>query len=381
MTKKRKRANVKLGPDLDGRYSNKWVSAYSVRDLEAEKDRVKRGWAAEQEQERARRASLVNAANTGHMAYRAAEEALPMVQTFKEYASTWFELYKKPHVRLQTCRMYENILDNHLYPTFGEKPLNVITKNDLQGFILRYKEKSSSLIDKVMVVLRQVFDAAEEDELIRKSPVKRLVPPEGTKGERLPISLEAVEAATNALHGSIDALLPMVMIYAGLRRGEALGLRWGDVRDGCIYVERGVVFDGNKSFVGPPKSKAAFRSIPVFAPLDAAFLLHVRGDDEEYIFGPELWTQAKYKRTWERIQRIAPILEGVTAHQLRHTFLLLLRRAGVDEATQQYLMGHSEYETTVNDYTHIEETDIENARQKIGEKLPQILNLPVPVTP
>lgn len=379
MTKKRKRANVRLGPDIDGNYSNKWVSAYSVRDLEAEKNRVKQEWAVEQEHERARRAEFLQARSVVPGASQMSDVTFQFTQTFREYASTWYELYKKPHVRLQTQKMYENVLDAHLYPAFGDRALARITKNDLQAFILRYQEKSASLIDKIMIVLRQVFDAAVEDDYIKKNPVKRLAPPEGTKGERLPISVEAVETATNALVGSRDALLPFVMMYAGLRRGEALGLQWGDICDGCISVKRAVTFYGNQSYVGLPKSEAAFRSIPIFQVLDDAFRLHERGADDDFVFGPEVWTQSKYVRTWERVRRIVPSFDDVTAHRLRHTFLMLLRRAGVDEATQQYLMGHSEYETTVNDYTHIDEADVESAREKLGEKLPELLHLKGPV--
>lgn len=59
-----------------------------------------------------------------------------------------------------------------------------------------------------------------------------------------------------------------------------------------------------------------------------------------------------------------------TPHRLRHTYLLLLRRAGVDAATQQYLMGHADYDTTANIYTHIDETDVTTATAQLLTTLP-----------
>lgn len=66
---------------------------------------------------------------------------------------------------------------------------------------------------------------------------------------------------------------------------------------------------------------------------------------------------------------MAPDLTGVTPHQLRHTFLRMLRRSGVDPATQQYLMGHSEYEETATDYTHIDSDDRREAKDLFERKL------------
>lgn len=62
-------------------------------------------------------------------------------------------------------------------------------------------------------------------------------------------------------------------------------------------------------------------------------------------------------------------LSSFTSHQLRHTFLRMLCRSGVDPATQQYLMGHSEYEETAMDYTHIDSDDRSEAKTLFERKL------------
>lgn len=46
---------------------------------------------------------------------------------------------------------------------------------------------------------------------------------------------------------------------------------------------------------------------------------------------------------------------------------------GVDPVTQQYLMGHADYETTANTYTHIDGVDVQEARQKMLEKSHELL--------
>lgn len=379
MAKKRKRAYVMLGPDMDGKTIKKWVQGYTKKQLEDEKNRVRLEFQQEMALERERREQLLVEKtpevpeNTENIATGDSPEPdhMPMVQTLSEYAHSWYTVFKEPNVREQTQHMYLNILDKHIgRSSVGQMPINRITRSDLQMFISSYAGKSTSLIDKIMVVLRQVFSSAMEDGFIVRNPTSKLSPPKGTKGERLPIELDAVTRITDALRGEKESLFVFLLLYAGLRRSEALGLRWGDIQPDGIHIERAATFRGNTTIVGETKSKAAHRVIPVLPPLEEALNLFERGADSDYVLdGDAVWTQGKFNRRWEKTVRMAPDLKGVTPHQLRHTFLRMLRRSGVDPATQQYLMGHSEYEETATDYTHIDSDDRREAKALFERKL------------
>lgn len=107
-------------------------------------------------------------------------------EKFRIYAARWYELYKAPHLRGSSKEMYEKVLTKHLYPAIGERAITDISSDDLQAFIIEYEESSKSLIDKIMMTLRQVFGAALDDGIIMRNPVSRLKPPEGTCGKRVP---------------------------------------------------------------------------------------------------------------------------------------------------------------------------------------------------
>ena len=383
MARKRKRGYVILGPDLDGNTFKKWVQGYSKKQLEDAKQQARLDFKQSMQMELERRESLI-AATPASKQEEVIQDASPASLTFEDYARTWYSLYKEPHVRLQTRRMYENILERHLYPGIGRMELARITKNDLQRFVLTFSEKSKSTIDKVMVGLRQIFSAAVEDGLIVRNPAAKLVPPKGTQGERLPITLDEVTVLTKSLQENDEGLIVFLLLYAGLRRSEAVGLRWGDIQADGIHVQRSATFDGRDTIIDLPKSKSAFRTIPILFPqLEAALDRAARGTDQEYVLsGPAPMSPADYDRIWAHLRKAAPVLKDVTAHQLRHTFLMLLRRAGVDSATQQYLMGHSEYNTTVNDYTHIEYADLCDAKQLVSTNLlPDLLPASTGSTP
>lgn len=335
----------------------RWVQGYTEREIEQEKENKKLEY-------RIQLGQLLPAA-----APQPVTPSPAPVETFKSYAETWYRLFKKPRVRQTTRCMYENILNAHLYPKIGSKPLDQITTRELQSMMITdYEGKSKSLIDKVMLVMRQVFDAAVGDELIVKNPVDRVKPPDGTQSERMPLALEMVEQTAAKLLRHRDGLLALLMMYTGMRRGEVLALRWEHISDNKIHVKENATFIGNKTYLGAPKTKAGIRTIPL-----VPILLHKLdkpGKPEEFIIGKDKpYTQAAFKRAWERLQRDIPELANITPHQLRHTYTMLLRRAGVEPATIQYLLGHEDYSTTANIYTHIDINDTNEASKKLAEYL------------
>ncbi len=59
-------------------------------------------------------------------------------ETFSAYASRWFALYKEPHVRASTKSMYENGFNAHIFPAIGSRPLDEITADELQAFVIGF---------------------------------------------------------------------------------------------------------------------------------------------------------------------------------------------------------------------------------------------------
>ena len=357
--KSRMRARVLVGRDEDGRPIYKWASGYTKRELKASKERIllEYGQAA-QEKEKA-------------LPVKTAPAPKGQSVTFRQYAETWYTLFKEPHLRASSREMYENTMRVHLFPTFGDRPIASISLNDLQGFIIEYEEASSSMIDKIMMVLRQVFAAALDEEIIMRNPVPKMRPPQGRKGDRKPLTLEQVQDITEAAVRLPDGLFPLLLIYTGLRRGEALALSWADVDDEYIHVRHSVTYErGNKPILGDTKTDAGRRNIPIMPIL--AQQLAQRG--QGFVFGGEkVLPYSSFKRMWARLQGQIDALKGVSPHRLRHTYLMLLRRADVDPVTQQYLMGHTDFETTADIYTTIDDADVRVARRKLEEKLPGLL--------
>ena len=280
---------------------------------------------------------------------------------FADYAWEWFESYKVPKLRPGTEMNYRLIIRKHLVPFFGDMRLDEINTVDVQRFYNLHAHKAKSSVRCMGIILHGIFDSAIEDGLCVIDP---------TRSKRLTYSKKktvrealAIEDAQDIIHnlGKLeprDRLLVALLIFTGIRRGEALGLQWEDIDFGrkLINIRRSVRFVGNRGYIGPTKSKAGVRLIPLEPQLEE--ILSALPHDGKYILGNGEFpiTEMTYKRGWERICRTIN-MHGATAHVLRHTYITMAA-AHLDIKTLQTIAGHSDISTTMNRYAHGREDKI-----------------------
>lgn len=296
---------------------------------------------------------------------RAQRDARDAGAVFAACAETWMRLYKAPHLRPSSLAMYRSLLDVHILPAFGTRDIRTITRAEIQAFFNEKAGLSASLLTKLKATLTQIFGCAEDDRLIDRSPVVRIRLPAGKTASVLPVPLESVPALAAHCRGCRDGLLPLLLLYTGLRRGEALALQWQDISQDSVTVRQALAFVNNRPVIGPPKTAAGRRTVPLLPELASA--LPPRGAPDAFVFGgARPYTESRYQRAWERIQRDIPELRGIHAHQLRHTYADILRTAGVNALTAQYLLGHEDYETTANVYSKVNAVDVTLAREQLA---------------
>lgn len=155
-------------------------------------------------------------------------------------------------------------------------------------------------------------------------------------------------AMIDSLDG-VDRQLWAVAFYAGLRRGELIGLRREDVdlASGVIHVRRGWdMLEGEVE----PKSRKGKRKVPIPAVLrdhlDALALTATDG-----LFGTPHWiakTNERARNRWE-----AADLPVLTLHEARHTYASLMIHAGVNAKALSTFMGHANIGVTLDLYGHL----------------------------
>ena len=261
------------------------------------------------------------------------------------------DLYK-PSV----LRGYETSMRLRVLPELGGARLTEITRLDIQDLVdqMLGKERDASTIRNTLIPLRAVYRRALARGEVAINPVSGVELP-SVRGRRDRIASPREAAALIGAVREEDRAVWAAAFYAGLRLGELLALRDGDVdlEAGVIRVERS--WDPHVGVI-EPKSRAGRRSVPIVAALRphlAARKLR-RRRAAEFFFGDRgrpfnrnaLVNRAH--RAWKKAQ-LAPI--GL--HECRHTFASILIAAGVNAKALSTYLGHSSIQITLDRYGHL----------------------------
>lgn len=221
-------------------------------------------------------------------------------------------------------------------------------------------------------------------EIVLYNPLVKVTVPAGTPPEpREPISEEQQRWIRETPHAAQRAA--MLLLYSGLRRGEATALTWADVdlEDATITVSKGYNFSDKKSKC--PKTAAGVRVVSI--PKVLVDYLKTQKDGCLYVLHNkkgQRMTEQGWKRLWESYMRdlnakygydgrqnknqpggLPMVIDTFTPHQLRHTFCTLMYFAGVDVLTARDQMGHKDISVTLGIYTALDKKYKKKAINKL----------------
>lgn len=296
------------------------------------------------------------------------ENETPPPLSFEAAADAW-EAKHWERIGAKTAETYTAPL-RRVKDQFADMAAEEVTAQDIQAFLADLGKKGFSRRSVQMHrdILNMIFNDAIVSSGLRFNPCAAVSLPRNlpAKKRELPAdaAIEAVKAGGSAPFG----LFALVCLYAGLRRGEALALRYEDIdrKNGLIHITKAVEFIGNDAHVKSPKSAAGYRDVPLLAPLAAAI-----PDQKEGLLFPRadggLLTKTQYRKRWLRY--CEAIGCEITAHQLRHGYATILYEAGVPDKDAQELLGHASIAVTRDVYTHIRQQQRDATVKKLNRYL------------
>jgi len=304
------------------------------------------------------------------------EEAVP---SFDAYADRWVRDYARVECKPSTADGYEGVLKQYLRPRFGKKRLDEIKRDDLKALIheLIGKELSRNTIRNALCVIRGLFNYAIEDGLLEANPAARLgrFTRSAKSAEPKGIALTPPEVR-QFLKAAQEICLEYYVLFlmavrAGLRRGELVAVRWGDIQLGGKQSEADRFIVVRHNYVRrqhtTTKSKKQ-RRVDLSRELQGALLelrdkrllaayLEGKNDiSDELVFpspeGTILDPDNLYHRFFLPVLAKAGIRK-IRFHDLRHTFGSLLIQSGATLIYVKEQMGHSSIQVTVDIYGHL----------------------------
>lgn len=257
-------------------------------------------------------------------------------------------------------RSYEEALDLHIRPDLGAMRLADVKRRHVQLIVdgLVGAEAAASTVRNAVMPLRVIFRRALRDDLVSVNPCDGLELPANRARRGRAATSEDPAKLIAALPSAFDRALWACALYAGLRRGELMGLRWCDVdlAEGVISIER--AYDPKEREFIDPKSEAGRRRIPVAGALRLAFLEHRVAfgpfDPDALVFGEggrpfdDEPVHDRARAAWKTAK-----LEPTTLHEARHTAASVMIAAGLNLKALSEFIGHSSITTTLDRYGHL----------------------------
>lgn len=280
---------------------------------------------------------------------------------FADYAMTWFETYSKPNIETVTATTYKRQLTCHLLPAFDELMVEDLTTDDVQR-LFNGMTGSKATKDKAKMVLNQILDAAVEDGLIVKSPLrsKRIKITGRASKATAPYSVEQMRFLVQHI-GDIkdpqDRAYLAIQALHPLRLEEVLGLQAADIDPDsmAIHICRAVTHPTrNQPEIKDTKTQSSARTIGLSA-LAVPYLPQVKAG--EFVFGgksPLSYTQVR--RMCDRIKRDIGFDENITPIRFRTTVLTDLYDQTKDIKLAQAAAGHTTSAMTLRYYVKGRET-------------------------
>ncbi len=292
-----------------------------------------------------------------------------------------------------TTERNRSLLDKHILPALGSKPLSKLRPADLDRFYDRLAKvgQAPASIRKAHSIMRSALNLGERWEWVDRNPAALASPPVVRKIEVVapPASMVQAVMAEAARYPGFPLFLRLAGV-TGARRGELCGLRRGDIdlAGGSLRISRGVIVVANKIQVKTPKTNDG-RSVDLDADTIealAAHLAHIAaraaGQGVElvadpYLFsepmrskrldGSEPWNPREVSRRWRSV-RDAVGGEG-RLHSLRHFVATQLLAGGTPLPTVSRRLGHRRTSTTSDIYAAYVPASDRAAADLMGERL------------
>lgn len=371
----------KMSQKVDKRYKTKitipgaekpvWITAKTKKELEEKKTRVR-------------------------------EELITGIRStdrpFAQVVIEWFQTDKAPTIRTpSTMRNWRTALNAHVIPAIDiRKMCRAVRYKDIMDVINSVSDLNdstqilvkSALVNACRYAVREGYmlrDPSVGLPLVRAKPHKKKDAFTDAQTDRL------LQAAAAEPFGLIIYLL----YYTGIRKGEALGLQWGDIdwRLHMIHIQRDIdAAISGKASPGELKTFCSNRWVPIPAALEE-ILRPLAGDDSAYIINKDgqPLTANNYEYAWRCMMIRAGFAEvkpsyydkkrkadaagkyirppqpmtdytiHITAHWFRHNYITACVLAGIAPEVTMRIVGHASYATTIDVYTHINRQQTQKA--------------------
>jgi len=289
--------------------------------------------------------------------------------TFKEFVeSYWKPFAVKKKLQTSTMDQRKLILNVHLLPYFGEKQMRDVQPSDISKFLRKKAEAEKNYSNNTMHafygVLRLIFDLAEQNDVIDKSPVRpKLHKPESVKVEKPTLRASQIRNVLALLSDEQERLFMLLLAVTGMRIGEGLALRWMDFKP--QICELSINYTMYKGKLKEPKTKGSKAKLRLSPQIATLLVSHKESssfqETGDFIFCRQDGTAIEPTTIRNHLYaamdklKIQRVKGKYGPHIFRHSAGTLLYEKSRDLKLVQGTLRHTDISTTSDIYVHLGE--------------------------
>ncbi len=298
---------------------------------------------------------------------------------FADYMIYWLNVIK-PGVTLNTFSGYNMNVKRIIAPYFREKGITLgnLQPADIQKFYSeRLKFVKANSVQKYHANIRKALTYAVKMDYIEVNPIFKVEKPKKNAFIGNFYNVDEIDKLFEAAKGTYLEIPILLGAFYGFRRSEIVGLRWKmiDFDENTITINHTITvttIDGERHIIAEDraKTKSSLRTLPLVAPVKEKLAV-LKEQQESY--------RMKFKKSYNKnytdyvcvdelgnlimpdyITNAFPALlkrnglRKIRFHDLRHTCASLLLKNGVSMKQIQEWLGHSDFATTANIYSHLD---------------------------
>jgi|SRR5579872_553801 len=306
--------------------------------------------------------------------------------TVADLLDRWIEDHKwKVHTR--SLDRYRTIATKHLKPALGQIMLRDLRSRHVRGFYAQARDAgvSSGVVRYCHITLHAALKYAMQNDMLKHNVADSVEKPKQPKAEIRALTNDELARVLKAAEGS-DYRVPIYLAAScGLRRGEALGLKWSNVdfENARLVIRDSLDKTKGQLTFKEPKTNSSRRAVSIPATTMALLKAHratqakqrlakgpayrdndlVVAEADGSPMDPDVLTKGFTKLA--RSLNIA----GVHFHCLRHTAATTMLASGVHPKVVQECLGHSSIAITLDIYSHVAPTMQEDAARRMDRVL------------
>lgn len=302
--------------------------------------------------------------------------------TFRAVYEKWYQVYERGGIAESTAAKTQDNFRLHILPLFGEKPIKEISIEDCQNAVQLWADKGYKKYRTFLKMTSKVFEHAMLNKIRYDDPTRAVwVPRKPAKSDRktepkdnfytedqLQAFLKAARQEANWKAYTIFN----VLAFTGMRKGEAMSLRWTDLdfKKHTLTISRTLTRGkNNRLYISPnPKTESSKRTlfldektISILKQWQKMQAQEFQRDgiksngDEQLIFTNDHngFMQPMYPNKWMDKIIAAANLKRITPHGWRHSWATIGNIKNINPVLIAAELGHKSVQTTQNVYTGV----------------------------